>query len=181
MLNIKKKLVKNLCLMGLMGSGKTSIGRNLSKLLNLNFIDTDHEIEKEVGQSINNIFLKFGESYFRMKEQEICLKCLDFENYVISLGGGSIMNSKIRDKIKRDSFSVYLNVNRDILLKRLKNTKNRPLLNLNQSSTSRKNIIEKLYNERIIFYNKADIILENNFDKNQVIENLQNIINYNEL
>ena len=56
MLNIKKKIVKNLCLMGLMGSGKTSIGRNLSKLLNLNFIDTDHEIEKEVGQSINNIF-----------------------------------------------------------------------------------------------------------------------------
>ena len=76
---------------------------------------------------------------------------------------------------------MYLNVNRDILLKRLKNTKNRPLLNLNQSSTTRKNIIEKLYNERIIFYNKADIILENNFDKNQVIENLQNIINYNEL
>tara|TARA_B100001287_G_C22681774_1_gene530852 strand:- start:1528 stop:2058 length:531 start_codon:yes stop_codon:yes gene_type:complete len=176
MLNFKKKTKKNICLIGLMGSGKSVIGKDLSKIYNFKFLDSDMEIERETGETINSIFLNYGEEYFREKEEKVCLKLLDLENYIISLGGGSILNKKIREKLNKNSHSIYLKVEIDILLGRLKNSKKRPLLN----NINKREILEKLYKERKIFYNKADLIIKNNFNKNEILAKINSSININE-
>ena len=119
--------------MGLMGSGKSIIGKDLSKYLNLKFYDTDKEIELKTKKSINEIFEKDGESYFRKIEEKICLELLTKNNCIISLGGGSIINKKIRKAINQNSYSIYLEVKLDNLENRLKSSKKRPLLNKNSN------------------------------------------------
>ena len=168
MLNYKKNTTKNVCLIGLMGSGKTVIGKELSQILDLNFIDTDHEIEKNIGKSIKKIFEEHGEGFFRNIEEQICLKVLENRNYIISLGGGSILNKNIRNSMKNNSYSIFINVNTDIILKRLGNSKKRPLLNnINKELTLR-----KLFNERIEYYNQADLIIKNILDKKEIIKKI---------
>ena len=152
-----------------MGSGKSVIGRDLSKIFNLNFIDTDIEIEKKVGVSIENIFKNHGEEYFRKIEESICIEVLNNENCVISLGGGSITNSKIRKEIKKNSYSVYLKVDIDTLVKRLKNSKKRPLL----ENVDKRKKLNELYEKRKSFYNMANLVLENNYDKKEIIREIK--------
>ena len=168
MLNFKKNTKKNVCLVGLMGSGKTVIGRELSRILKLNFIDTDYEIEKNIGKSIKIIFEEHGETFFRNIEQEICLKVLEKRNSILSLGGGSILNRKIRNSIKSNSYSIFINVDLNIILKRLGNSKKRPLLN----NENREEVLKNLYNERIKYYNQADLIIKNDLDKRNVINKI---------
>ena len=163
----------NISLMGLMGSGKTVIGREISNILNLEFYDTDSKIEQNVGKSINKIFNQNGEDYFRKKEEEICLKLLQKRRSIISLGGGSIINHEIREMIKQNSFSIYLKVDIDVLVKRLNNTKRRPLLN----NINKKDTLLNLYEIRKKFYNKADLVIKNNFDKNDVVNKIISNIN----
>ena len=107
MFDLTKIKKKNICIMGLMGSGKSIIGKDLSKYLNLKFYDTDKEIELKTKKSINEIFEEEGESYFRDIEEKICIELLTNNNCVISLGGGSIINKKIRKAIK-SKFLFYL-------------------------------------------------------------------------
>ncbi len=164
---IKKK---NICIIGLMGSGKSIIGKDLSKYLNFNFYDTDKQIEHITNKSINTIFEEKGESYFRDIEEKICIELLSHDNCVISLGGGSIINNKIRNKIKQNSYSIYLRVKLNNLLIRLKNSKKRPLIDKNQN---KKEILENLYYERKKFYEKADFIVNNDNDKLQVLERIK--------
>ena len=143
---------KNLTLTGMMGVGKSTIGKNLAKKLNYNFVDIDKIIEIQEGASINFIFKNRSEKYFRKIEHEITLKALKKENSVISLGGGAFMNKSIRAKTKTNSISFWLDVHLDELIKRLKKTKKRPLLfkkNLNDT-------IRKIYFERKVNYSKAD-------------------------
>ena len=92
MFNLFEIKKKNVCIMGLMGSGKSIIGKDLSKYSNLKFYDTDKEIELKTNRSINEIFEKDGESYFRKIEENICLVLLSKNNCIISIGGGSIIN-----------------------------------------------------------------------------------------
>ena len=168
MLNFKKNTIKNVCLIGLMGSGKTVIGKELSQILDLNFIDTDYEIEKNIGKSIKKIFEEHGEGFFRNIEEQICLKVLENRNYIISLGGGSILNKNIRNSMKNNSYSIFINVDTDIILKRLGNSKKRPLLNnINKELT-----LKKLFNERIEYYNQADLIIKNILDKKEIIKKI---------
>ncbi len=169
MVYFKKINKKNICFIGLMGSGKTIIGKELSKILNIDFFDSDAEIEKNVGENINTIFKTKGEDYFRKKEEEICIDLLNLNNCVISLGGGSITNFNIRKLIKKNSYSVYLKVELKILLSRLHKSSRRPLL-LNKD---KKEVIEKLYNERKLYYNEANLIIENDFDKKNILQKLQ--------
>ena len=110
MYDLSKIKKKNICIMGLMGSGKTIIGRDLSKYLNIKFFDTDNEIELKTKKSIERIFVENGEVYFREIEEKICIELLTYDNCVISLGGGSIINKKIRREIKKNSYSIYLKV-----------------------------------------------------------------------
>ena len=168
MLNYKKNTIRNVCLIGLMGSGRTVIGKELSQILGLNFIDTDYEIEKNIGKSIKKIFEEHGEDFFRNIEEQIWLKVLENRNYIISLGGGSILNKNIRNSMKNNSYSIFINVNTDIILKRLGNSKKRPLLNnINKELTLR-----KLFNERIEYYNQADLIIKNILDKKEIIKKI---------
>ena len=171
-LNRVKK--KNICIIGLMGSGKSIIGKDLSKCLNFKFYDTDREIERKTKKSISKIFKDNGESYFRDIEEEICIELLTHNNCVISLGGGSIINKRIRKVIKQNSYSIYLKVNIDNLLARIKISKKRPLLNTNQN---KKEILKDLYEDRQKFYEKADFIVNNNDDKFQALEKIKSELN----
>ena len=171
MINFKKIGKKNISLVGMMGSGKSIIGRELSKLYNIDFFDTDSEIEKETGDSINDIFLNYGEVHFRNIEEKVCLKILNNENCIISLGGGSVTNAKIRKIIKKNSYSIYLNVDIDILYKRLKKSTKRPLLNYNNNNNNNnKDKLLELYNERNKFYTNSNLEVINNFNRKEVLE-----------
>ena len=118
---------KNLIFLGMMGSGKSSIGNLVSKKLNLQFVDIDTLIIENTGMSISKIFQKKGEVYFRNLEEKITLKCLKKIKNVISLGGGGFINPKIRKEILANHFSFWLNWDESILIHRIKGSKKRPL------------------------------------------------------
>ncbi len=146
------KANKNLTLTGMMGVGKSTVGKNLAKKLNYDFIDIDKLIEIKEGTSINLIFKNKSENYFRKLECEVTLQVLKKNNTVISLGGGAFLNKSIRENVKKKSISFWLDVDADELIERLKKSKKRPLLykkNLNDT-------IKKLYFERKKIYNEAD-------------------------
>ena len=113
--------------LGMMGSGKSSIGALVSKKLNINFIDIDKEIEKKLGMTISEIFQKNGEKYFRKIEETITLNSLKKNKSVISLGGGAFLNNKIKREILENHLSFWLNWEVSTLIGRIKNSKKRPL------------------------------------------------------
>ena len=166
-LNINNKLNISLC--GMMGSGKSAIGKILAKKLDYNFIDIDKMIEIEAGKTIKKIFEEDGEMYFRDLEEKITIDTLENKEVVVSLGGGAIVNKKIRNSIKKNSYNIYLNVDVDILIKRLQFSKTRPLIHKKDLKTELINLISK----RKKFYQKADLIIQN--EKN-IIETTENII-----
>ena len=170
MFDLNKIKKKNICIIGLMGSGKSIIGKDLSDYLNLKFYDTDKEIELKTNKSISKIFEEQGELYFRKIEEKICIKLLSQNNCVISLGGGSIINRNIRKEIKQNSYSIFLQVKLSNLLKRLKTSKKRPLLNNN---IDKEETLKNLFEERRKFYERADFIVNNNNDKFQVLEKIK--------
>ena len=163
----------NITLCGMMGSGKSSVGKMLAKKINFNFIDTDKLIEKKVGKSISEIFDEYGENKFRKIEQTIICDILKNKKIVVSLGGGAIINSKTSEIINKNSFSIYLNVKIDILKKRLRNSRNRPLIfgkDLDQTLT-------ELLKKREKFYKKTDLIITNEKNINETVNNIiKNII-----
>ena len=160
---------KNLTLTGMMGVGKSTIGKNLAKKLNYKFVDVDKLIEAEEGSSINLIFKNKSEQYFRKIESEITLIELKKENAVISLGGGAFLNNAIRKSAKKLSVSFWLDVPIDELIKRLKKNSQRPLL-------FKKNIAEttkKIYFARKKIYNEADFRIKCNYLKsNKVVSKI---------
>ena len=135
-----------------MGVGKSTIGKILAKKLNYNFIDVDKLIEEKEGLSINLIFKNKSESYFRKLENEITLLELKKSNSVISLGGGAFMNNAIRKNAKKLSTSFWLDVPIDELIRRLKKSKQRPLLFKRNTTET----IKKIYFGRKEIYNEAD-------------------------
>ncbi len=167
---------KNICIIGLMGSGKSMIGKDLSRYLDFKFFDTDKEIELKTRKSINSIFEENGESYFRTIEEKVCLKLLTQDNCVISLGGGSVINKKIRKSIQQNSYSIYLEVKLNNLIQRLESSKKRPLLN---NTFDKKKTLENIYKVRKGFYEKADFIVNNDKDKLQVLKKIKEKLNSN--
>jgi len=144
------KSKKNLVLVGMMGSGKSTVGSLISKKLSLKFIDIDNALENEAKMKISEIFEKRGENFFRNLEEKITLKLLNSTNNIISLGGGSFINEKIRKEVLTNNFSFWLNCDPKTLLKRIKKNKKRPIaFNLNDSEIL--NLIEK----RTKIYSKA--------------------------
>tara|TARA_B100001057_G_scaffold424838_1_gene447848 strand:- start:672 stop:1193 length:522 start_codon:yes stop_codon:yes gene_type:complete len=167
LLNINNKT--NITLCGMMGSGKSAIGRILANKLNYNFIDVDKVIENEAKKTIKKIFEEDGEMYFRDLEEKITINTLENREAIVSLGGGAIINKNIRNSIKKNSYNIYLNVDVDILTKRLQFSKTRPLI---YKKDLKKELIN-LINKRKKFYQKADLIIQN--EKN-IIETTENII-----
>ena len=161
---------KNLVFLGMMGSGKSSIGYLISKKLNLLFADVDNLIEEEGGISISEIFKMKGESYFRNLEEKVTLKALKEANKVISLGGGGFINNKIRKEVLLNHFSFWLNWDESILLKRIKNSKKRPLA---FQATDKE--IKKLIKKRTKIYSKAQFKINcNKLTKAEIVKKIIN-------
>ena len=149
---------KNLTLTGMMGVGKTTVGKALSEHLSMEFLDVDTIIEKKLNLTVQKIFEKNGEAFFREVEEEVTLQTLKDKNKIISLGGGAFMNPKIRDCVISNTKSYWLYLDLDLLEKRLINSRKRPLL-------INKNIrldLEKIYNERKSTYSLANYKIDCN-------------------
>ena len=165
---------KNLTLTGMMGVGKSTIGKILAKKLKYNFVDVDKIIEQREGLSLSLIFKKKGEDYFREIEREITLSELKKNNCVISLGGGAFLNNAIRKSTKKLSVSFWLDVPLTELTKRLRNNKQRPLLFKGNTSE----IVKKIYFDRKKIYNDADFRIKCRSLKSKEIVN--EILNFYE-
>ena len=155
---------KNLVLVGMMGSGKTLIGKLISKQTKLKFIDIDNKIEEKEKMKIAEIFKNKGEKFFRECEEDITLSCLKGEKQILSLGGGAYINTNIRRECKKSSFSFWLNWKKDIIIKRINGSKKRPLaIALSEVD------LEKLINERAKIYNLADFTINcDQLNKNEI-------------
>ena len=168
-------LKKNLVFLGMMGSGKSSIGYLISKKLNLTFIDIDNLIEKEKGVTISEIFKTKGEHYFRNLEEKVTLKALKGFNKIISLGGGGFINDKIRKEVLMYHFSFWLNWEESVLLKRIMGSKKRPLA---YQATDQN--IKRLIKERAKIYSKAKFKINcNNLTKAEIVKKVIKIYEFN--
>ena len=165
---------KNIFIIGSMGSGKTSIGKILAKNNHLSFLDTDHEIIRSCGYSIPDIFEKFGEEHFRNLETEQLRKMDAIENHVISTGGGIILKDDNKKLMKGLGLIIFLDINISSQIDRVKNRKNRPLLNdknLKDNLLSLKKTRDPIY-KKISNY----IIDVSGKERDKVINEIQKII-----
>ncbi len=169
------KSKENLVFLGMMGSGKSSIGLLVAEKLKLNFIDIDNEIEKKLGTTISKVFENKGEDYFRKIEEKITLKKLKLFPSVISLGGGAFINENIRKVVLKSHISFWLNWDNNILLTRIKNSKKRPLA-INSSDNEIIDLIKKRSNvyAKALFEIKCD-----NLTKNEVVNKIIKIYESN--
>ena len=127
----------------MMGVGKSTIGRSLSKKLNMRFVDLDRVIEKRESATIKEIFRKKGERYFRNLERELALKNLKKENSIIALGGGAFIDRHIRKEVLKNCISFWIDVKIDVVLNRSKSLRKRPLLNKVNLKSTFHNIYER--------------------------------------
>ena len=162
------KLNKNLILIGMMASGKSTIGRLLAKKLNLKFFDTDFIIEKKVKMRIFEIFQKKGELYFRNLEKKIILNLLNKNNCVISLGGGAFINETVRKVAQKDNATIWLNWNLKTLIDRIKKNNKRPV-----ASNLSNNELKDLLINRSKIYSKANYKIDcENMQKTEIINKI---------
>ena len=163
---------KNIVLIGMMAAGKTTIGFKLSKKLRLEFVDIDTIIEKHEGRKIAEIFQIKGEEYFRKIEEKITLSKLNKSNSIISIGGGAFLNKKIREKIKKNSNSFWLNWKIKTIINRLSRNKRRPL-----AINSNKQNLTNIYKKRVKFYKLSDFKVNcENKNKNEIVKQIIKIV-----
>ena len=163
---LKKDTLK-ICIIGMPGSGKSTIGRILSKRLNYKFFDTDENIEDETQSKITDIFTYKGEDYFRELETRILSKLIKIDKVVISTGGGIILKNK---NILNKCFNIYLQCDEDVLIERASRNKDRPLLLID----IKKNM-KNLFNERKDIYNDlADLKINTKSDIQKTITEILN-------
>ena len=144
---------RNIVLVGLMGAGKTVIGRRLAKQLSMTFLDADFEIEKAAGMKVVDIFEQHGEAGFREGEAKVIARILAEGPVVLATGGGAFMNEATRKTIAETSCSVWLKADLDVLMERVSRNENRPLL----KNDNPRGVMEKLMTERHPVYETADI------------------------
>ncbi|SDD42282.1 MULTISPECIES: shikimate kinase [Kordiimonas] len=144
---------RTIVLVGLMGAGKTTVGRRLARKLNLPFVDSDHEIEKAAGMSVAEIFECFGEADFRSGERRVIERLLDGRPQVVATGGGAFINEATRGLIKDKGLSIWLDADIEVLVERTGRRDTRPLLKTGDP----KEILTRLAAERAPFYAQADM------------------------
>ena len=132
-------------LVGLMGAGKTSVGRRLAEKLGIPFVDADHEIEAAAGMSIAEIFAGHGEAYFREGERRVIQRLLNGGAQVLATGGGAYMNEETRASIERHGISVWLKASLPLLMKRVLKRQDRPLLKAGDPEAIMRGLIEQRY------------------------------------
>ena len=150
------KTDRTIALVGLMGAGKSAIGRRLGIRLGLNFTDADVEIERSAGKTISDIFELEGEKEFRMRERRIIKGLLDRPAHVLATGGGAFINAKTRYLIRKKALSIWLKADLKTLHRRVMRRANRPLL----AEGNPKEILADLINERYPIYKLADLVIE---------------------
>ncbi len=176
------ELKKTVALVGMMGSGKSAIGKVISSILNVPFNDADVEIERAAKLSVPEIFERHGEKFFREKEGQVIKRLLQEKPCILATGGGAFINKKIRTSIRQYGVSVWLNADIDTLWKRVKHKKSSPLLRTDDPRQT----LENIYEDRIKTYCLADVIIESHgkssledmanlvikslFDRNDLIE-----------
>jgi shikimate kinase len=160
-----------LVLTGMMGSGKSSIGKELSNILSSKFYDTDLEIEKMLNMTVPNIFKNKGENYFRKIEEKICIDLINGDKKVVALGGGAFLNKKIREIVLKKSTSVWIDVDISTIVKRMKISKNiRPMLDYKDLKNSITGILAK----RSPIYQLANIrIKATNISKKKIANEIK--------
>lgn len=147
---------RSIVLVGLMGVGKTTVGRRLAALLDLPFVDADHEIEEAAGCSIAEIFERFGEPAFRDGERRVIERLLAGRRHVLATGGGAFMDARTREVVRHRGLSVWLKADLDLLMDRVGRKSNRPLLKTGNPRAT----MEKLIAERYPIYAEADLTVE---------------------
>ena len=147
---------KSIVLVGLMGAGKTSVGRKLAEKMDLAFTDADEEIVEAAGCSIEDIFEHYGEKAFRDVEERVIFRLLDEGPQILATGGGAFMNPKIRSRIATSGISVWLRADLDTLVRRTQRRAGRPLL----KNRTPKATLQKLIDERYPVYADADIVID---------------------
>ncbi len=146
---------RSLVLVGMMGAGKSSIGRKLASRLGLPFVDADAEIELAAGMSISDIFAKHGEPYFRAGEARVIARLLDGGPQVLATGGGAFMNPETRAAVRAKAISLWLKAEYEVLLRRIKRRSDRPMLKTEDPAET----LKQLLKEREPVYAEADLIV----------------------
>jgi shikimate kinase len=163
-------LDRSIVLVGLMGAGKSSIGKRLAETLGLEFIDADAEIEAAAGLTISEIFDRYGEDEFRAGERRVMNRLLDGPVRVIATGGGAFMDPQTRALVKSRSISLWLRASLDVLLDRTSRSRKRPLL----EQGDRKQVLEDLIAKRYPVYAEADLVIDS--DNRPQSETVQKVI-----
>ena len=156
---------RSIVLVGIMGVGKSTIGKRLSQYLDIPFVDADKEIEKAAGMDIQDIFDQFGEEAFRSGEKKVIKRLMNEGQKILATGGGAFMNEDIRADIAESGVSVWLNADLDILMKRVQRRANRPLLKTEDPEATMKALLE----ERNPVYALSDIHIESRTVSRDVI------------
>ena len=169
------KSKENLVFLGMMGSGKSSIGLIISKKLKLNFFDIDKVIENDQKMKVSKIFENKGEDFFRQVEKRITLNILRNRKGVIALGGGAFLNQDIKKEVLKNHLSFWLNWEIDTLINRIKDSKKRPL-----AINSNKNELVEIIKKRSIIYSKALYKINcDNLSKHQIAKKIIEIYEAN--
>ena len=147
---------RSIVMVGLMGCGKSAIGRRIAARLGMPFVDADDEIELAAGKSISDIFAEHGESYFRVGERKVISRLLDGEAKVLATGGGAFMNEDTRKKISETGISIWLKADLPILMRRVARRSHRPLLTKGDPEAT----MRRLMSERHRVYKQADITIK---------------------
>lgn len=147
---------KSVVLVGLMGAGKSSVGRRLAKILDLPFVDADEEIERAAGCSIEDIFRLYGEPAFRDGEERVIARLLESGPQVLATGGGAFMNPRTRKRIRERAISIWLRADLDLLVRRTARRGGRPLLAHGDPRAT----LERLMAERYPVYAEADMTVD---------------------
>jgi len=150
---------------GLMGAGKTSIGRRVAQALDLRFVDSDHEIEAVSRLSIAELFERYGEPEFRALESRVIERLLRDGPGVVSTGGGAFINAQSRKAVADHGVSIWLKADLDVLMDRVSKRQNRPLL----KTADPRGTLARLMDERYPVYAQADITVETRDEKREVI------------
>src|SRR5262245_21067591 len=150
------RVAKTVVFVGLMGVGKTCIGRRLAYRLDLPFVDADREIEEAAGCSIQEIFERHGEKYFREGERRVILRLLDNPPQVLSTGGGAILDPQTRGRIRERAISIWLRADLDLMLRRVSRRNDRPLLQVADPRAK----LQELIDQRYPAYAEADITVD---------------------
>lgn len=152
-------------LIGLMGAGKTAIGRRLAARLGLKFVDADNEIEQAAGKSISDIFADHGEAHFRDGERRVIARLLTEGPQVLATGGGAYMNDETRETISKNSVSVWLKAELNVLMERVVRRDHRPLLKTDNPEV----VMKRLMDERYPVYASSDITVKSRDVPHEVI------------